>query len=67
MGLEWIEHDSGLVYSGWKVAAAGGLTPCDQVKRDEARDLLGPVYRWFTDGFETLDLKEARALLDELA
>ena len=38
----------------------------DQGKRDEARDLLAPVYDWFTEGFDTLDLKEARALLDEL-
>jgi len=33
--------------------------------RDEARDLLIPVYGWFTEGFETLDLKEAKALLDK--
>ena len=33
----------------------------------EARDLLAPVYGWFTEGFDTADLKEARALLDELA
>ena len=39
----------------------------DQGKRDEARDLLAPVYRWFTEGFDTLDLKEAKALLEELA
>jgi predicted ATPase len=38
----------------------------DQGKRDEARDLLAPVYGWFTEGFDTLDLKEAKALLDEL-
>ena len=38
----------------------------DQGKRDEARALLAPVYGWFTEGFETLDLKEAKALLDEL-
>jgi predicted ATPase len=31
------------------------------------RDLLAPVYGWFTEGFDTLDLKEAKALLDELA
>ena len=37
-----------------------------QGKRDEARDLLARVYGWFTEGFDTLDLKEARALLDEL-
>jgi predicted ATPase len=39
----------------------------DQGKRGEARELLTPVYGWFTEGFDTLDLKEARALLDELA
>ena len=33
----------------------------DQSKRDEARDLLAPVYGWFTEGFDTLDLKEAKA------
>jgi class 3 adenylate cyclase/predicted ATPase len=38
----------------------------DQGKRDEARALLAPVYGWFTEGFDTLDLKEAKALLDEL-
>jgi len=38
----------------------------DQDKRDEAHDLLAPVYRRFTEGFDTLDLKEAKALLDEL-
>jgi predicted ATPase len=39
----------------------------DQGKRDEARDLLAPVYGWFTEGFDTLDLKEAKNLLDELS
>ncbi len=37
-----------------------------QGKQDEARALLAPVYGWFTEGFDTLDLKEAKALLDEL-
>ena len=37
-----------------------------QGKRDEARALLAPVYGWFTEGFDTLDLKEAKELLDEL-
>jgi hypothetical protein len=36
-------------------------------KRDEARELLASVYNWFTEGFDTLDLKEAKALLGELA
>ena len=35
--------------------------------RDQARDLLAPVYGWFTEGFDTRDLKEAKALLEELA
>jgi class 3 adenylate cyclase/predicted ATPase len=39
----------------------------DQGKRQQAHDLLAPVYGWFTEGFDTLDLKEAKALLDELA
>ncbi len=35
-------------------------------KRAEARDLLAPVYGWFTEGFDTADLKDAKALLDDL-
>jgi predicted ATPase len=38
-----------------------------QGQRPQARDLLASVYGWFTEGFDTLDLKEARTLLDELA
>jgi len=38
----------------------------DQGRRAEARDLLAPVYGWFTEGFDTQDLKEAKALLDAL-
>jgi predicted ATPase len=38
----------------------------DQGKREEARELLAPVYGWFTEGFDTRDLKDAKALLDEL-
>jgi predicted ATPase len=38
----------------------------DQGKRDAARNLLAPVYDWFTEGFDTLDLKEAKTLLDKL-
>jgi len=37
----------------------------EQGRRDEARELLASVYNWFTEGFDTLDLKEAKALLDE--
>jgi predicted ATPase len=39
----------------------------DQGQRDDARALLAPVYNWFTEGFDTQDLKDAKALLDELA
>jgi predicted ATPase len=39
---------------------------CKQDRRGEARDLLAPIYGWFTEGFDTLSLKEAKALLDEL-
>jgi predicted ATPase len=38
----------------------------DEGKHAEARKLLAPIYDWFTEGFDTKDLKEARALLDEL-
>jgi hypothetical protein len=38
----------------------------DQDRRTEARDLLAPVYGWFTEGFDTADLKDAKALLDKL-
>ena len=53
----------------WELRVANDLARLwrGQGKRDEARELLAPVYRWFTEGFDTLDLKEAKALLDELA
>jgi predicted ATPase len=52
----------------WELRAAKSMARLwrDQGKRDEARDLLAPVYGWFTEGFDTLDLKEAKALLDTL-
>jgi predicted ATPase len=52
----------------WELRAATSMARLwrDQGKRDEAHDLLAPIYGWFTEGFDTLDLKEARALLDEL-
>jgi predicted ATPase len=40
---------------------------CDQGRRSEARDLLAPIYDWFTENFATSDLKDAKALLHELA
>ncbi len=55
--------------TSWELRAAMSLARLwrDQGKRDEARELLAPVYGWFTEGFDTLDLKEAKALLQELA
>jgi predicted ATPase len=52
----------------WELRAAMSMTRLwrDQGKRHEARELLAPVYGCFTEGFDTLDLKEAKALLDEL-
>ena len=53
----------------WELRAAMSMARLwrDQGKRDEARELLAPVYDWFTEGFATVDLKEAKTLLDELA
>ena len=53
----------------WELRAATSLARLwrDQGKSAEARELLAPVYDWFTEGFETADLREARVLLDKLA
>jgi tetratricopeptide (TPR) repeat protein len=53
----------------WELLATSKLAQLwrDQGKRIEARDLLGPIYNWFTEGFDTPDLKDAKVLLDELA
>jgi predicted ATPase len=53
----------------WELRAATSLARLwqQQGKRQEAHDLLAPVYEWFTEGFDTADLKDAKALLDELA
>ena len=53
----------------WELRAAMSLARLwrDQGKVQQARELLAPVYGWFTEGFDTLDLKEAKALLNELA
>ena len=52
----------------WEMRAAISMARLwrDQGKRQQARELLAPVYNWFTEGFGTLDLKEAKALLEEL-
>jgi predicted ATPase len=53
----------------WELRAAMSMARLwrDHGKPQQARELLAPVYGWFTEGFETLDLKEAKALLDELS
>jgi class 3 adenylate cyclase/tetratricopeptide (TPR) repeat protein len=53
----------------WELRAAMCMARLwrDQSKREEARELLAPVYNWFTEGFDTLDLKEAKNLLDEVS
>jgi predicted ATPase len=52
----------------WELRAAMSMARLwrDQGKRAEAHDLLAPIYSWFTEGFDTLDLQEAKALIDEL-
>jgi class 3 adenylate cyclase/predicted ATPase len=53
----------------WELRAAASLARLrrDQGRHTEARDLLAPIYGWFTEGCDTPDLKEAKALLGELA
>jgi class 3 adenylate cyclase/predicted ATPase len=53
----------------WELRASTSLARLwrDQGRRSEAHDLLAPIYGWFTEGFNTADLKDAKALLEELA
>ena len=53
----------------WELRAAVSLARLwrDQRRSAEARDLLAPIYGWFAEGFDTQDLKDAKALLGELA
>jgi predicted ATPase len=53
----------------WELRAATSLARLwrDQGKQTEGRDLLAPIYGWFTQGFDTLILQDAKALLNELA
>ena len=55
--------------SSWELRVAMSMARLwrNQGQRTEARDLLAPVYGWFTEGFDTPDLKEAKAMLTELA
>ena len=53
----------------WELRATMSLSRLwwRQGKRDEGRQLLVEIYRWFTEGFDTVDLQEAKDLLDELS
>jgi predicted ATPase len=52
----------------WELRAAMSMARLwrDQDKRQQAHDLLAPAYGWFTEGFDTHDLKEAKSLLEQL-
>jgi predicted ATPase len=52
----------------WELRATTSLARllAKQGKRDEARTMLAEIYGWFTEGFDTADLKDAKALLDQL-
>jgi predicted ATPase len=63
--IDTAQHQSAKL---WELRAATSLARLwqQQGKRKEAYDLLAPVYEWFTEGFDTVELQDARALLDEL-
>jgi class 3 adenylate cyclase/predicted ATPase len=72
-GKAYFERALGVAYEqqakSWELRAAMSMARLwrDQGKPQQARDLLAPIYGWFTEGFDTRDLKEAKALLDALA
>jgi predicted ATPase len=63
-----IEIAKGQSAKWWELRATTSLARLmsKQGKRDEARAMLAEIYNWFTEGFDTADLKDAKALLDEL-
>jgi predicted ATPase len=63
--LDWARKQQA---KSWELRTSIGLARLwqSQGKRKKARELLAPIYGWFTEGFDTKDLKEAKALLDEL-
>ena len=66
--LEALEVARGQEAKSLELRAATSLARLwgENKKRAEAHELLAPIYGWFTEGFDTADLKEAKALLDEL-
>lgn len=67
--LEAIDGSRRKQAKSWELRASIQLARLwqKQGKTNEARDLMEPIYDWFTEGFETPDLKEAEALLEELS
>jgi predicted ATPase len=65
----YFERAFGVAAKSWELRVAMSMARLwrDQGKRHEARELLAPVYRWFTEGFDTRDLQDAKKLLDELS
>ena len=63
--LDWAREQQA---KSWELRTSTSLARLwqSQGKRKAARELLAPVYNWFTEGFDTKDLKEAKALLEEL-
>jgi predicted ATPase len=63
--LDWARQQQA---KSWELRASMSLARLwrDQGKPQQARELLAPVYGWFTEGFDMCDLKEAKALLEEL-
>jgi predicted ATPase len=63
--LDWARQQQA---KSWELRTATSYARLlrDQGRAREAHDLLAPIYGWFTEGFDTPDLKEAKALLDEL-
>ena len=64
--LDWARRQQA---KSWELRTSTSLARLwqSQGKRQEAYELLAPVYGWFTEGFDTKDLQDAKALLDELA
>ena len=64
--LDWARKQQA---KSWELRTATSYARlmCDQGRTREARALLAPIYGWFTEGFDTADLKDAKALLDELS
>ncbi|MGH8679316.1 MAG: hypothetical protein ACREUQ_13330, partial [Burkholderiales bacterium] len=72
-GETWLQRSLDIAQAqqakSWELRTATSLTRLwqSQGKRKEAHALLAPIYGWFTEGFDTEDLKEAKALLDQLS